>query len=205
MNPIDGRDLDPQFKYDVAARPGGENLKLCFACGTCTAGCPVSEVDAEFNPRKIIRQIMLGMREEVLASPVIWRCAQCYSCTAKCPQNVRFREVMCALRELAVAEGQIRTNQRPERFRLARDVKKWIAVDIDFHQSLLEASGLKPLVAFGDLLQIFFQRFRESVKKAEWEASIDSHVKIVDILRKGDIPQATAELRQHIESHKGRI
>jgi DNA-binding FadR family transcriptional regulator len=92
-----------------------------------------------------------------------------------------------------------------ERFRSARDVKKWIAVDIDFHQSLLEASGLEPLVAFGDLLQIFFQRFRESVKKAEWEASIDSHVKLVDYLKAGEIPKATAELRQHIESHKGRI
>jgi DNA-binding FadR family transcriptional regulator len=92
-----------------------------------------------------------------------------------------------------------------EQFRSARDFKKWIAVDIDFHQSLLEASGLDPLVAFGDLLQIFFQRFRESVKKAEWEASIDSHVTIVDLLKAGDILKATAELRQHIESHKGRI
>jgi heterodisulfide reductase subunit C len=105
METIDSKNLDPQFKYDVAAHPGGENLKLCFACGTCTAGCPVSEVDPEFNPRKIIRQVMLGAREEVLSAPVIWRCVQCYSCTAKCPQNVKFREVMKALREMAVAEG----------------------------------------------------------------------------------------------------
>jgi len=105
MDKIDGKDLDPRFKYDVAARPGGENIKLCFACGTCTAGCPVSEVDPEFNPRKIIRQVLLGMRKEILSSPVIWRCVQCYSCTAKCPQNVRFREIMRALREMAVEEG----------------------------------------------------------------------------------------------------
>lgn len=105
MDKIDARDLDSRFKYDVAAHPGGENIKLCFACGTCTAGCPVSEIDSEFNPRKIIRQVLLGMRKEVLASPVIWRCVQCYSCTAKCPQNVRFREVMRALREMAAAEG----------------------------------------------------------------------------------------------------
>lgn len=105
MNTIDDATLDPRFKYDVAAHPGGENLKLCFACGTCTAGCPVSEVDPEFNPRKIIRQILLGMREKTLSSLVIWRCAQCYSCTAKCPQNVRFREIIRALREMAVAEG----------------------------------------------------------------------------------------------------
>lgn len=105
MKAIDSKNLDSRFKYDVAAHPGGENIKLCFACGTCTAGCPVSEVDPEFDPRKIIRQVLLGMRREVLSSPVIWRCVQCYSCTAKCPQNVKFREVMRALREMAVDEG----------------------------------------------------------------------------------------------------
>jgi len=105
MSAVDDTDLDPVFKHDVAAHPGGENIKLCFACGTCTAGCPVAEVDPEFDPRRIIRQVILGMRAETLASPVIWRCVQCYSCTAKCPQNVRFRDVMRALREMAVEEG----------------------------------------------------------------------------------------------------
>ncbi len=105
METIDGKKLDARFKEEVAARPGGENLKLCYACGTCTACCPVAESDPEFNPRKIIRQVLLGMRREVLSSPALWRCVQCYACTAKCPQNVRFREVMRALREMAVAEG----------------------------------------------------------------------------------------------------
>jgi len=104
---IESKNLDSQFKYDVAAHPGGENIKLCFACGTCTAGCPVSEIDEEYNPRKIIRQVVLGMRKEVLSSPVIWRCVQCYSCSAKCPQNVKFRDVMKALREMAAAEGYV--------------------------------------------------------------------------------------------------
>ena len=105
MGKIEAKNLDSRFKYDVADHPGGDNIKLCFACGTCTAGCPVSAVDDEYNPRKIIRQVLLGMRKEVLSSPVIWRCVQCYSCSAKCPQNVKFRDVMSALREMAVAEG----------------------------------------------------------------------------------------------------
>lgn len=105
METIDSKELDTRFKYDVAEHPGGENIKLCYACGTCTAGCPVAEIDPEFSPRKIIRQILLGFRKEVLSSPMIWRCVQCYSCTAKCPQNVKFREIMRALRDMAVAEG----------------------------------------------------------------------------------------------------
>ena len=110
MEKIEAENLDSQFKYDVAAHPGGENIKLCFSCGTCTAGCPVSAVDTEYNPRKIIREVLLGMRKEVLSSPVIWRCVQCYSCSAKCPQNVKFRNVMKALREMAVAEGYVQAD-----------------------------------------------------------------------------------------------
>ena len=92
-----------------------------------------------------------------------------------------------------------------DRFRLARDLKTWISLDIEFHRTLLEASGLKPLVAFGDLLHVFFQRFRESVKKAEWKTGVESHERIVDELTKGDVAAATAELRKHIESHKERL
>lgn len=106
MNTIDSGNLDPKFRRDVAGTPGGENISLCFACGTCTAGCPVAGVDAQFDPRRIIRQVLLGMRQETLSSPALWRCVQCYSCTSKCPQNVRFRDIIRALREMAVKEGK---------------------------------------------------------------------------------------------------
>lgn len=92
-----------------------------------------------------------------------------------------------------------------ERFRAARDLNTWIELDIQFHRTVLEASGLQPLVAFGDLLRVFFQRFRESVKKAELQAAIQSHMCLIDLLAAGDVSGATAELRKHIESHKERI
>ena len=106
MQELETKNLDPHFKFEVASRPGGENIKACFSCGTCTATCPVSQIDTEFNPRKIIRQVLLGLRDEVFTSPVIWRCVQCYGCYAKCPQNVKFTEVMAALRVMAVEEGR---------------------------------------------------------------------------------------------------
>ncbi len=95
-----------------------------------------------------------------------------------------------------------RLRELVEQFRTARDLKTWVALDIQFHQTLLEASGLQPLVAFGELLHVFFQRFRESVKKGEWKTGIDSHERIVDELAKGRVTAASAELRKHIESHK---
>ncbi len=96
---------DPNFKYDVAAQPGGEQIKVCYSCGTCTAGCPVTEADARYSPRRIIRQVLLGQREAVLSSELLWYCETCYACSSYCPQNVKFGDVMRALREMAVAEG----------------------------------------------------------------------------------------------------
>jgi len=100
-------ELDTKFKYDVANEPGGENIKLCFACGLCTASCPVSDIDPEYNPRKIIRMVLLGMREQVLSSDFVWLCTQCYTCQAHCPQDVNFSDVMKALRIMAVREGHV--------------------------------------------------------------------------------------------------
>ena len=99
--------LDPSFCDDVASLPGGENIRKCFACGTCSAGCPVTNIDEEYNPRKIIRQIIFGMREEVLRSPVIWFCIMCYRCYARCPQQVNFTDVMRALRYLAIKDKYV--------------------------------------------------------------------------------------------------
>lgn len=95
--------------------------------------------------------------------------------------------------------------ERVDGFRSTRDVQKWIELDIAFHRALLDASGLAPLVAFNDLLQIFFLRFRESVKKADRQPSIASHQRIIDALRDQDVQRASDELHNHIESHRDRI
>ena len=104
---IEINELDTNFKYEIAARPGGKNFKRCFSCGTCTASCPVSEVDNEYNPRRIIRMALLGMRKQVLSSGLLWYCARCYTCYALCPQDVKFIEIMNVLRDMAVEQGYI--------------------------------------------------------------------------------------------------
>lgn len=97
--------LDPDFKNQIAAQPGGERVTNCFLCGTCTAGCPISELNPDYNPRKIMSMILLGMKDEVLSSPELWQCQQCHVCVSHCPQDVRFADVMRVLRQLAVDEG----------------------------------------------------------------------------------------------------
>ena len=104
-NVIRSSELDPKFKYEVANQPGGEKLKVCYACGVCTAGCPVSEVSEDFDPRKIVRMVLMGMKERVLSSDFIWYCTQCFTCSGHCPQNVKFTDIMRVLRDMAVKEG----------------------------------------------------------------------------------------------------
>lgn len=99
--------LDPSFKHRVARQRGGEGIRACFGCKACTAACPIEAVDKRYDPRKIIRMALLGMREEVLKSDFIWLCSSCYGCHEACPQNVRLTEVMFAIKNLAVAEACI--------------------------------------------------------------------------------------------------
>lgn len=88
--------------------------------------------------------------------------------------------------------------------RHARTLQRWVELDIAFHRGLIAASGLSPLLAFGDVLAVFFQRFRESVKKGEWAKGVESHQRIIDSLRAGRVAEAEREVRAHIESHRGR-
>lgn len=99
--------LDPNFKYEVAQEPGAEEIRYCFACGSCTAACPVWEIESSYNPRRIIRMILLGMREQVLSSEFIWLCATCYNCEERCPQGVSFAEIIAAVKNIAAREGRL--------------------------------------------------------------------------------------------------
>lgn len=98
-----------------------------------------------------------------------------------------------------------RSNAIVEQLRSARTLARWVELDIQFHRTLLEASGLEPIIAFGDLLQVFFQRFRHSLKRNEWKNGIESHQRIIDLLRRQRVSAASKELKSHIESHRQRL
>jgi heterodisulfide reductase subunit C2 len=99
-----------KFKEEILNTPGGEHLLKCFACGTCTASCPVHDVDETYNPRRIIRMILLGMKEEVLKSDFVWLCSTCYTCSERCPQGVQLASIMRVLKNIAVREGIVHSS-----------------------------------------------------------------------------------------------
>ncbi len=97
----------PSFRDEIVAERGGEHIRRCYSCSTCTAGCPVASVTDKYNPRRIIHMALLGMRDEVLNSDFTWLCSVCYTCYERCPQDVRIPELMNAIRNIAVREGCI--------------------------------------------------------------------------------------------------
>lgn len=103
--PIRISKLDPKFKSEVMKHKDAQGLNACFACGTCTAGCPVHEIFPEYDPRKLAKMVKLGMRKEVLSSPYIWYCVTCHNCEQRCPQNVKFFNILNVLKNMAAKEG----------------------------------------------------------------------------------------------------
>ncbi|HTU25115.1 MAG TPA: GntR family transcriptional regulator [Pirellulales bacterium] len=77
-----------------------------------------------------------------------------------------------------------------------------IASDIAFHKALLSASNLGPLVAFNDLLQVFFDRFRSDLAPRDPEGKTAGHAQIIEALRHGDVQRACDELRVHLDYYE---
>ena len=98
---------DSGFKDEIAKKIGLEEIKPCYSCGSCTGVCPVHEVIDDFDPRRIIHMIVLGMRREVLSSDLIWFCCLCNSCYFVCPQGIRFSRISTELQKMALAEGYV--------------------------------------------------------------------------------------------------
>lgn len=96
---------DTRFLRTLARELGASDLSKCFQCGVCVASCPVREIEATFNPRRIMKLSKLGLKDIVLQSEFIWLCSMCFMCQERCPQDVRPPDVMTVLRNIAAKEG----------------------------------------------------------------------------------------------------
>ncbi|MCJ7514465.1 MAG: 4Fe-4S dicluster domain-containing protein [Dehalococcoidia bacterium] len=92
------------FVDEVYALPGGEGVRLCIQCGTCSGSCPNAN-KMDYTPRELIAMARAGMRDEVLSSNSMWLCLSCYLCTVRCPRGIKITELMHALECLSSGSG----------------------------------------------------------------------------------------------------
>jgi Fe-S oxidoreductase len=95
--------------------PKGGNLDLCFTCGTCTSGCP-SSGNADMDPRKFLRMVLLGMDEELKKHDWLWMCTMCQRCIKACPMEIDIPRLIYYMR------SQVPREERPKGIRASCDV-----------------------------------------------------------------------------------
>jgi quinone-modifying oxidoreductase, subunit QmoC len=81
---------------------GGEDLKKCMQCGTCSVVCELADA-RQPGPRKEMLWAQWGLRDRLMGDADLWLCHQCGDCTVRCPRGARPGDVMAALRRECIA------------------------------------------------------------------------------------------------------
>ncbi len=97
-------ELRATFLYQVSNIPGGDKIKKCIQCGTCSGSCPVSYT-MDIPPREIIALFRAGDLGSIFNSRTIWICASCYACTVRCPMGIKVTDILYALKRMAIEKG----------------------------------------------------------------------------------------------------
>ena len=93
---------DIGFIKELAGR-GGQDLKKCFQCATCSVACKIAPEDKPF-PRKEMIAASWGLKDRLIANHDIWLCHNCGDCTTLCPRGAKPGDVLSALRSYAITE-----------------------------------------------------------------------------------------------------
>ncbi len=147
---------DPEFRRELAAQPGAERIAACFTCRTCTASCPITAVNERFNPLRIIRMALYGLKREVLESDFVWLCSSCYACQERCPQGVSITEVMTLLKNMAVEEGHAPTGVKAQ-LDLVKGQGRIYPID-DFDNKKRDKAGLPILPTSCEVVKKLFPK-----------------------------------------------
>lgn len=89
---------------DKLKRLSNYDVALCYQCGKCSAGCPMS-AEMPLKTHQIMRLSQKGDIQRLSEDPSIWLCLTCEICTTRCPQKAGPSKIIDALRELALIDN----------------------------------------------------------------------------------------------------
>ena len=101
---------------------GGDTVRMCYNCGTCSASCPHNQV-SDFETRGLLRLIQLGL--EGYERDALWRCTTCNLCVDRCPRGVEIVEVIAATRRLMTETGSVPDTLKAAMGSLASQGNPW--------------------------------------------------------------------------------
>ncbi len=90
-------EYNPTVKEKAPLRSIGSPMDLCIGCGTCSAGCPATD-NSSFDPRKIVRMILLGKDKMLIDSAIPWLCTMCGKCEYACPMGINIVNIVRTIR-----------------------------------------------------------------------------------------------------------
>jgi quinone-modifying oxidoreductase subunit QmoC len=93
---------DLNFIKEVGAL-GGEDLKKCYQCATCSVACPISPDNKPF-PRKEMIAASWGLKDKLVGNSDIWLCHNCGDCSVRCPREAKPADVLAAVRAYTISE-----------------------------------------------------------------------------------------------------
>lgn len=93
-----------EIKQKAPLRPIKSLTDMCMACGTCSAGCPLTGIEG-FDPRKIVRMVLMGMDKELIESKLPWLCTMCGKCEYACPMGINIVNLIRTARGMVEREN----------------------------------------------------------------------------------------------------
>ncbi len=78
---------------------GGDTLKKCYQCATCSVACPVAPSNAPY-PRKEMVWASWGLKDKLEKDIDLWLCHNCGNCADLCPRGARPADLMSAARNM---------------------------------------------------------------------------------------------------------